>query len=111
MQHLIPSIGLRIEFTTSKKILAYTSDTEACTQVIQLAKDADVLVHESAGDSPGHSSASQAGAAARQAGAGSLYLIHYPTGRFASGDLIAEARQNFDGPVTWAEDYMVLDFS
>jgi ribonuclease BN (tRNA processing enzyme) len=41
---------------------------------------------------------------------GSLYLIHYPTGQFASGSLVAEARQQFDGPVTLAEDYMELEF-
>jgi ribonuclease Z len=102
VQHLIPNIGLRIEFAASKKVLVYTSDTEACTQVTQLARGADVLVHESSGATPGHSSASQAGETARLAGAGSLLLIHYPTGQFASGSLLDEARQQFDGPVTLA---------
>ncbi|MGA2489843.1 MAG: MBL fold metallo-hydrolase [Anaerolineales bacterium] len=111
MQHFIPSIGLRIEFTRSKKVLAYSCDTEPCTQEIKLAEGADVFVHEASGALPGHSSASQAGEAARLAEAGSLYLIHYPTGRFASGDPVIEARQKFDGPVTLAEDYMELNFS
>jgi ribonuclease Z len=110
-QHFIPTIGLRIEFVQSNKVLAYSSDTEPCRQILQLAKNADVLVHESTGALPGHSSAMQAGEAARLAKVGSLYLIHYPTGQFASGSLVAEARQRFDGPVTLAEDYMVLDFS
>jgi ribonuclease Z len=110
VQHFIPTIGLRIEFTKSKKILAYSCDTEPCMQVTQLAKGADVLVHESSGALPGHSSAMQAGEAARLAEVGSLYLIHYPTGQFASGDPVAEARRQFDGPVALAKDYMVLDF-
>jgi ribonuclease Z len=110
VQHFIPTIGLRIEFASTKKILAYSSDTEPCLQVIKLAEGADILVHESSGVLPGHSSAAQAGQAARRAEVGQLYLIHYPTGRFASGDPAAEARQQFDGPVTLAEDYMVLDF-
>ena len=110
VQHFIPSMGLRIEFTKSRKVLAYSSDTEPCAQVIDLAEEADVLVHESSGDLPGHSSAKQAGETARQAKAGSLYLIHYPTGHFASGNPAAEARQRYDGPVFLAEDYMVLDF-
>ena len=43
VQHFIPTIGLRIEFTRSKKIVAYSCDTEPCAQVTQLAEGADVL--------------------------------------------------------------------
>jgi ribonuclease Z len=111
VQHFIPTIGLRIEIASAKKkILAYSCDPEPCEQVIQLATGADILVHESSGALPGHSSAAQAAQAARKAEVGSLYLIHYPTGQFASGDPVGEARQQFEGPVTLAEDYMVLDF-
>jgi ribonuclease Z len=111
VQHFIPTIGLRIEFIRSGKVLAYSSDTEPCSQVVQLAEGAHILVHESSGLFPGHSSAAQAGETARRAEVGSLYLIHYPTGQFASGDLVAEAQGQFPGPVTLAEDYMVLDFN
>ena len=76
----------------------------------QLAEGADILVHEASGALPGHSSAAQAGEAARRAEAGALYLIHYPTGKFASGDPVADARKQFEGPVTLAEDYMALNF-
>ena len=110
VQHFIPAIGLRIEFLKSNKVVAYSSDTEPCPQVHRLAQDADVLIHEASGALPGHSSAAQAGEAARLAGANSLYLIHYPTGQFASGDIVSEARQQFEGPVKLAEDYMVLNF-
>ena len=75
-----------------------------------MAEGADILLHESSGALPGHSSAAQAGQAARRAEVGQLYLIHYPTGQFATGNPLAEARQQFEGPVTLAEDYMVLDF-
>ncbi len=111
MQHFIPTIGLRIEFsnTKSNRILAYSSDTEPCRQIIKLAEGADVLVHEATGSLPGHSTAAMAGEAARLARAGSLYLIHYPTGQFAIGNPVAEAHEQFTGPVTLAEDYMVLD--
>jgi ribonuclease Z len=110
VQHFIPTIGLRIEFTSVKKVLAYSCDTEPCVQVTQLAEGADILVHEASGALPGHSSAAQAGEAARRAEAGALYLIHYPTGKFASGDPVADARKQFEGPVTLAEDYMALNF-
>lgn len=110
VKHFIPTIGLRIEFLKSNKTVAYSCDTEPCEQVIRLAEGADLLIHESSGPNPGHSSATQAGIAARKSEVGALYLIHYPTGRFASGDPVAEARQQFDGPVTLAEDYMALNF-
>jgi ribonuclease Z len=110
VQHFIPTIGLRIEFAASKKVLAYSCDTEPCSQVVELAAGADILVHESSGALPGHSSAAQAGQAAQRAEVGQLYLIHYPTGQFAAGNPVAEARQQFEGPVTLAEDYMVLNF-
>ncbi|MGD0753146.1 MAG: ribonuclease Z [Anaerolineales bacterium] len=110
VKHFVPTIGLRMEFASSKKTLAYSCDTEPCAQMTQLAGGADILVHESTGAQPGHSSAAQAGQAARQAEVGSLYLIHYPTGQFANRDLLAEARAQFAGPVTLAEDYMQLNF-
>ena len=110
VQHFIPTLGLRIEFLKTNKIVAYSCDTEPCHQVLRLAEGADLLVHEASGALPGHSSAAQAGEAARQSEVGALYLIHYPTGQFASGDLVSEARQHFEGPVTLAEDYLALDF-
>jgi ribonuclease Z len=110
VQHFIPTIGLRIEFASSKKVLAYSCDTEPCPQLADLAAGADILIHESSGALPGHSSAAQAAQVARRAEVGKLILIHYPTGQFATGDPLAEARQQFDGPIELAEDYMVLDF-
>ena len=111
VRHLLPTIGLRFEFNHTHKTMAYSCDTEPCAQVIRLAEGADILIHESAGASRGHSSAAQAGEVANQAEVGKLYLIHYPTGKYASGDLIAEAHQRYQGEVALAEDFMVLDFN
>jgi ribonuclease Z len=110
VHHMIPAIGLRIEFKESRKSLAYSCDTEPCDEVVHLAEGADVLIHEAAGAFRGHSSAAQAGEMARQAEAGALILIHYPTGKYASGDLAAEARERFEGPVRLAEDFMEIEF-
>jgi ribonuclease Z len=111
VRHLIPTIGMRIEFNHTRKVMAYSCDTEPCQQVVRLAAGADVLIHEAAGASLGHSSAAQAGEVATQAEVGALYLIHYPTGRFANGDLVGEARQKYKGQVALAKDFMVLDFA
>jgi ribonuclease Z len=110
VRHFVPTIGLRFEFDGQGKVLAYSCDTEPCSQVVRLAEGADVLIHEAAGAAHGHSSAEQAGEVATRAEAGSLYLIHYPTGRFAGGDLVAAAATTYQGPVRLAEDFMTLDF-
>jgi ribonuclease Z len=110
VQHFIPTIGLRFEFKRSHKVLAYSCDTEPCEQVIRLAEGADILLHEASGPQPGHSSAMQAGDIARQAEVGSLYLIHYPTGKYAQEGLEEEARQRFQGPIKKATDFMTIEF-
>ncbi|MCJ7535570.1 MAG: MBL fold metallo-hydrolase [Anaerolineales bacterium] len=110
VKHIIPNIGLRIEFPETGKVFAYSGDTEPCPQVIQLADKADVLIHESTGSSWGHSDASQAGQIAKSAGASNLYLIHYPNGRFEDNHLLSRAAQEFNGPVKLAEDFMQFEF-
>jgi ribonuclease Z len=91
--------------------MAYSCDTEPCAQVIRLAEGADTLIHEAAGATRGHSSAAQAGEIASQAEVRKLYLIHYPTGKFANGNLVEEARLRYQGDVNLATDFMELDFS
>jgi len=110
VHHLLPTIGLRVEFPASGKVLAYSCDTEPCDEVARLAAGADVLIHEATGASLGHSSAAQAGAIARQAGVGQLILIHFPTGDFDPQPLLAQANQTFHGPVSLAEDFMEMLF-
>jgi len=110
VKHIIPTIGLRVDFVNSRKVLAYSSDTEPRKEVVRLAQEADVLLHEAAGEHAFHSSAAQAGEIAQKAGAKELYLIHYPTIQFNPTSLIEEARETFNGPVHLALDQMVLDF-
>ena len=109
VKHWIPTIGLRFEFKDSKHVVTYSCDTEPCPQMVRLAENSDVLIHEATGLSQGHSSAKQAAEIGMQAGAKSLYLIHYPTGKFDPTPLITEAQEVFTGPVNLAKDYMVLE--
>lgn len=109
VHHMIPTIGLRIEIKSTDKILAYSCDTEPCEQTVQLADGADILIHEAGGASYGHSSAEQAGEIATRAEVGKLYLIHYPTGRFANGDIAAEAGRTYKGEIVVAKDFMTIE--
>lgn len=107
VRHLIPTIGLRIEFLTSGRNVAYSSDTEPAASMVRLARDVDLLIHEATGESLGHSSAAQAAQIANEAGAKSLCLIHY-NGEGARGVLVQEARAFFAGPIIMAKDFLTL---
>ncbi|HIE57134.1 MAG TPA: ribonuclease Z [Anaerolineales bacterium] len=104
--HLIPTIGIRVE-TRAGSVLAYSCDTEPCPEVVELANGANILIHEASGAFPGHTSAAQAGRAAARAEVDSLYLIHYNP---QDANLIAEAKKEFPGSVTLAEDFMHIQF-
>lgn len=105
--HLIPAIGLRIEELQTGRVLAYSCDTEPCENVVDFAAEADILIHESTGPYPGHSSAAQAGNIAARAKVESLFLIHYNPRETA---LVAQAQKEFPGPVKLAEDFMKMKF-
>lgn len=106
VKHLIPTIGLRIEVNQTGNILAYSCDTEPCDAVVELANQADMLLHESTGEHHGHSSAAQAGIIAAQAGVARLYLIHYDP---QNETLVSQAQKEFPGPVIRTEDFMILE--
>jgi ribonuclease Z len=109
VQHIIPTIGLRFVSHASERSIAYSSDTAPCPEVVRLAQGCDVLIHEATGETFGHSSATQAGDIARQAGVGSLVLIHYQTLGNQTHRIEVEARRSFGGPVQLAEDFMRLE--
>jgi ribonuclease Z len=108
VKHLIPGIGLKIVNRRSGYTLAHSSDTEPCEAVVRLAAGADVLIHEASGATFGHSSASQAGEIAAEAGVKQLYLIHYPTFNRDTSTLVAQAKASFPGEVFLAEDFMEI---
>ncbi|MCX8024266.1 MAG: MBL fold metallo-hydrolase, partial [Thermanaerothrix sp.] len=101
VKHFLPTLGLRIELTTGS--IAYSSDTEPCENVVRLAQGVNILLHEAAGEGPGHTSPEQAGRIAAQAGAGALYLIHTPPLSQPEA-WVAQAQQAFSGPVYLARD-------
>jgi ribonuclease Z len=110
VDHLIPTFGLRFEFRSMGKVLAYSCDTQPCPAVEQLARGADLLIHEATGASKGHTSPAQAGEIAQRAGVKTLYLIHYPPQAGNYERLMAEARQSFGGKVLVATDFLRIAF-
>ena len=104
VRHLVPTLGLRFDFKRSGKSAAYSCDTEPCPEVIKLAENTDVLLHEASGASKGHTTPQQAGEVATKARVGKLYLIHYPP-EAVQVDMIKEAQSAFSGPVEIAKDF------
>ena len=100
--------------------VTYTGDTRPCDDITVLAKDANVLIHDSTLDSSfadlaaefGHSTAAEAAQTAKTAGVQKLFLTHISPRYDDIGALEAEARGVFDN-ATVAEDldeyYVPLD--
>jgi ribonuclease Z len=109
MVHLIPTIGIRFESRPEGRVIVYSCDTEVCDALKHLAKGAEVLLQESAGGNPGHTTPAQAGALARQAQVKRLLLIHYPLGEEIGRRMIAEAETSFGAPVELATDLMTIE--
>lgn len=108
VRHLIPTIGLRVDFDRSGKSIMYTCDTEPCPAVVSLASKVDVLLHEAAGNARGHSSPQQAAEDARAAEVLSLVLIHYDYNHPNLAEMVEQARQIFPGEVSLAQDFMQI---
>jgi ribonuclease Z len=109
VHHVVPSMAVRVEILESGKSFVYSADTEPSPNLVALARDAGVLLHEATGKSVGHSSAAQAASVARDAHVRKLLLIH--TDPYADPRLlIAEARAVFPGEVGIAEDRMPVEW-
>jgi len=104
--HIVPTIGLRLEFEHGRFCIVYSSDTEPCQAVIDLANGADVLIHEATGASVGHSTAAQAGGVASRARVGQLYLIHYSPEEAQYPHMLASAQNEYSGEIALAQDLM-----
>ncbi|MGQ9625760.1 MAG: MBL fold metallo-hydrolase [Anaerolineae bacterium] len=110
VKHVVPNIALKFVSKKSGRSIVYSSDTEPCESLFRLAKGADVLIHESGGPLPGHSTSRQAGAMARRCGVKKLVLIHFPP---LDGDLegmCRAAQEEFGGPVELASDFSIHHF-
>ncbi len=103
--HPVPAYGLRVEGDGA--VLAYSGDTGPCDALVELAKDADLLLAEAAFrtgcDNPAdlHLTGADAAAAATAAGVGRLVLTHIPPWHDAQAALV-EADGVFDGPIELA---------
>jgi ribonuclease Z len=78
--HGVPVIGIRVQSKQTGRVVTYSCDTRPCPAMVELGRDADILVHEATGLGPVHSSIEEAAQVAAQAGAKRLILIHLSPG-------------------------------
>ena len=108
----MPNLALRFDAAAAPSVV-YSSDTEPCEAVVELARGVDTLVHEATyaeGDRTrhgAHSTARQAGEIAARAGVRRLILTHIdPAHHDGAAELADEAHQQFDGDVEIAEEFI-----
>jgi ribonuclease Z len=117
MNHGIECVGFRVAQAGSVAVFAV--DTRPSPEIVENARGADLLVHEACGAEDtaehthalGHSTAAEAGEAARAANVQRLVLTHLPANRFVEPKtLAAEAKSAFGGPVEVADDLDIFGF-
>ncbi|HWE60809.1 MAG TPA: MBL fold metallo-hydrolase [Chloroflexota bacterium] len=115
VDHGMECMGFRFAFGATDVV--FSADTRPCPALVAHARDADLLIHEAYGVAAaaaeahayGHSTAADAGTAAREAGAGRLLLTHFRASRFADPSALSvEAEAAFGRSVELARDLDVI---
>jgi len=110
IRHTAQSLGYRLRGDTGA--LALSGDADTCDELVELARDCDVFVCDTATPDghklEGHLTPGLAGGYAQRANVRTLVLTHfYPD---CDGvDLVAQAKATFDGDVRMAEDLLRID--
>ena len=112
VMHREESIAFRVESPDGISIV-YSGDTDFSENLISLAKDADILICESALPDQlkveGHLTPSLAGKIAAAAGVKKLVLTHfYP--ECDTADMLGQCRKTYAGPLIMAQDLMKIGF-
>jgi ribonuclease Z len=117
LDHGLECVGFRV--AQAGAVAVFSVDTRPTRETVEHARGADLLVHDTYGPQSaseqahamGHSTATDAGEAARAAGVRRLILTHLRSSRFVDPEaLAAEAEAAFGGPVSAAEDLDTIEF-
>ena len=113
LPHWLPNAGMRL--MAAGRSIVYTGDAGPDPALVELARDADVLLAEATfvdavpGESRGRlSSARDAGMQAADAAVGQLVLVHLQPGT-AMATAVAAAASRFAGPIAVAVPDLVVD--
>ncbi len=98
------------------KKISYSGDTRPCEEMIRLARDSDILIHESTYEAEdhqravdnAHSTSVEAAEIAREANVNELVLTHISTRYTSDENILSEAQKVFKNTKV-ARDYMKID--
>ena len=120
VQPYLDSLAYRIE-TKSGKSVVFTGDTQPCQSIVDLAKDADVMLcmcwddqelMDADGEAPGQCGTTGAARMAEEAGVKKLILVHMGAHISQHGPLekgLGDIREVYGGQVIYAEELMAID--
>lgn len=111
VEHTEESVGYRIK-TPGGRVVSISGDTDVCPQLVDLGKDADILVLECSfpegSKFKGHLVPSEAGQIAAESGCKRLLLVHfYPL--CDQEDMALQASKTFPGEVIAGKDMLTID--
>ena len=112
VQHGIEAYGFKIKF--NGKTIVYSGDTGYCEELIQAAKDADVLIHECSYPTEhrhgkDHTYPDELGKIAQQANCKQLILTHfYPVCSGHEDEFINEIKSDYTGKVVIGKDLLEI---
>lgn len=112
MSHPIETYGIMMENEEQK--LVYSSDTKLCDNIIELAKNADLLICECGllerdkSDNIFHLTAKEVGEIATISNTQNLLITHIWPG-YKANDLLEEVKTQYKGQVNVAEEYKTYE--
>lgn len=112
MVHSKSSLGYRLEETESGRTVVYSGDTDYCKAIIELSRNADILILECSFPEKykvwGHLTPQLAGKVAKESGCKRLVLTHfYPIcDKF---NILSECKKEFKGKVTMGKDLLCIN--
>lgn len=113
VEHGLECVGLELDHGNRKTV--FSADSKPCANLTRAASDADLLIHEAYSLESGaemahlfgHSTARDAGDAARAAGARELILTHFRASEFVdTAALVDEAASVYGPKVRAAHDFL-----
>ena len=121
-EHVQPYLdSLAYRFDSPEGSIVFTGDTQPCQSVVDLARDADVMlcmcwddqeVMNGNGEAPGQCGTTGAARMAQDAGVKKLVLVHVGPNLAGHGPMekgIGDVKQVYDGEVVFSDELMVVD--
>ncbi|HUS69545.1 MAG TPA: ribonuclease Z [Anaerolineae bacterium] len=107
VRHEVPTSAVRITSRENGRVAAFSADTSPCSELVALARGADLLFHECSVETPHpfHSTPEQVGELAAEADVGQVILVHCHRDLTKEPYLpVSEIRKRYQGEVRFAKD-------